>query len=51
MLRSFSPAERRPFFDALSEQLGSKSLAVQGVEYPATFAGFNQNGTDGVPSM
>jgi hypothetical protein len=40
-----------PFFDALSEQLGSKSLAVQGVEYPATFAGFNQNGTDGVPSM
>jgi hypothetical protein len=40
-----------PFFDTLSEQLGSKSLAVQGVEYPATFAGFNQNGTDGVPSM
>lgn len=40
-----------PFFDALSEQLGAKSLAVQGVEYPATFAGFNRNGTDGVPSM
>ncbi|KAF2036572.1 cutinase [Setomelanomma holmii] len=40
-----------PFFDALKEQLGSKSLAVQGVEYPATFAGFNRNGTDGVPSM
>ena len=40
-----------PFFDALSEQLGAGSLAVQGVEYPATFAGFNRNGTDGVPSM
>jgi cutinase len=40
-----------PFFDALSEQLGDKSLSVQGVEYPATFAGFNQNGTNGVPSM
>ncbi|KAL5392902.1 hypothetical protein DPSP01_000597 [Paraphaeosphaeria sporulosa] len=40
-----------PFFDALKEQLGSKSLAVQGVEYPATFAGFNKNGTEGVPSM
>ncbi|KAH7356203.1 cutinase [Pyrenochaeta sp. MPI-SDFR-AT-0127] len=40
-----------PFFDALSEQLGSKTLAVQGVEYPATFAGFNKNGTEGVPSM
>ncbi|GJC83077.1 cutinase [Colletotrichum liriopes] len=40
-----------PFFDALQEQLGSKSLAFQGVEYPATFAGFNKNGTDGVPSM
>ena len=40
-----------PFLDALSEQLGGKSLVVQGVEYPATFAGFNQNGTDGVPSM
>ena len=40
-----------PFFDALSEQLGNRSLAVQGVEYPATFAGFNLNGTEGVPSM
>ncbi|KAF2653706.1 carbohydrate esterase family 5 protein [Lophiostoma macrostomum CBS 122681] len=40
-----------PFFDALSKQLGNASLAVQGVEYPATFAGFNRNGTDGVPSM
>ncbi|MBE3043619.1 cutinase family protein [Candidatus Bathyarchaeota archaeon] len=40
-----------PFFDALSEELGAGSLAVQGVEYPATFAGFNRNGTDGVPSM
>ncbi|KAJ4286510.1 hypothetical protein N0V90_013210 [Kalmusia sp. IMI 367209] len=40
-----------PFFDALKEQLGGKTLAVQGVEYPATFAGFNRNGTDGVPSM
>ncbi|KAM0323501.1 hypothetical protein ACHAQA_008781 [Verticillium albo-atrum] len=40
-----------PFFDALSEQLGTKTLAVQGVDYPATFAGFNRNGTDGVPSM
>ncbi|KAF6820410.1 cutinase [Colletotrichum musicola] len=41
-----------PFFDALREQMGgSKSLAVQGVEYPATFAGFNRNGTDGVPSL
>lgn len=40
-----------PFFDALSEQLGGKTLAVQGVEYPATFAGFNLNGTQGVPSM
>ncbi|KAF2684258.1 carbohydrate esterase family 5 protein [Lentithecium fluviatile CBS 122367] len=40
-----------PFFDALTEQLGGKSLSIQGVEYPATFAGFNRNGTDGVPSM
>ncbi|RMZ71358.1 cutinase [Pyrenophora seminiperda CCB06] len=40
-----------PFIDALGKQLGNKSLAVQGVEYPATFAGFNKNGTDGVPSM
>ncbi|KAL1597154.1 hypothetical protein SLS60_008736 [Paraconiothyrium brasiliense] len=40
-----------PFYDALKEQLGSKTLAFQGVEYPATFAGFNKNGTDGVPSM
>ena len=40
-----------PFIDALSEQLGSKSLAVQGVEYPATFRGFNLNGTEGVASM
>jgi hypothetical protein len=40
-----------PFFEALSEQLEGKSLAVQGVEYPATFAGFNKNGTEGVPSM
>ncbi|KAH8723270.1 cutinase, partial [Phaeosphaeriaceae sp. PMI808] len=40
-----------PFIDALGKQLGGKSLAVQGVEYPATFAGFNRNGTDGVPSM
>ncbi|KAH7119579.1 cutinase [Dendryphion nanum] len=40
-----------PFIDALKEQLGSKSLAVQGVKYPATFAGFNLNGTEGVSSM
>ncbi|KPM40477.1 hypothetical protein AK830_g6084 [Neonectria ditissima] len=40
-----------PFFDALSAQLGNTSLTVQGVEYPATFAGFNLNGTEGVPSM
>lgn len=40
-----------PFFDALKEQLGNKSLAFQGVKYPATFAGFNKNGTEGVPSM
>ncbi|KAK7423040.1 hypothetical protein QQX98_001330 [Neonectria punicea] len=40
-----------PFFDALSEQLGNASLTVQGVDYPATFAGFNLNGTEGVPSM
>lgn len=40
-----------PFFEALSEQLGGKSLSLQGVEYPASFAGFNQNGTEGVPSM
>jgi cutinase len=40
-----------PFFDALKEQLGSKSLAMQGVEYPATFAGFNESSTEGVPSM
>lgn len=40
-----------PFFDALKEELGGRTLAVQGVEYPATFAGFNRNGTDGVPSM
>ncbi|PVI02981.1 carbohydrate esterase family 5 protein [Periconia macrospinosa] len=40
-----------PFFEALKKQLGNKSLALQGVEYPATFAGFNKNGTEGVPSM
>ncbi|KAF4986086.1 hypothetical protein FDECE_16131 [Fusarium decemcellulare] len=40
-----------PFFDDLTEQLGDRSLSVQGVEYPATFAGFNKNGTEGVPSM
>ncbi|PNH43695.1 hypothetical protein VD0004_g3840 [Verticillium dahliae] len=40
-----------PFFDALRDQLGAETLAVQGVAYPATFAGFNRNGTDGVPSM
>ncbi|KAL0944833.1 cutinase [Colletotrichum truncatum] len=40
-----------PFMDALKERLGGRSLAVQGVQYPATFAGFNRNGTDGVPSM
>lgn len=40
-----------PFFDALRKQLGDRSLAVQGVDYPATFAGFNRNGTDGVQSM
>ncbi|KAK6213744.1 cutinase [Colletotrichum tabaci] len=40
-----------PFFDALKEQLGGRSVAIQGVEYPATFAGFNRNGTEGVPSM
>ncbi|KAF9880071.1 cutinase [Colletotrichum karsti] len=40
-----------PFFDALKAQSGGKSIAVQGVEYPATFAGFNRNGTEGVPSM
>ncbi|KXJ85012.1 cutinase, partial [Microdochium bolleyi] len=40
-----------PFLDALSEQLAGRSLSVQGVEYPATFAGFNKNGTEGVPSM
>jgi cutinase len=40
-----------PFIDALNQQKGAASLSVQGVEYPATFAGFNRNGTDGVPSM
>ncbi|KAF1950723.1 cutinase-domain-containing protein [Byssothecium circinans] len=40
-----------PFVDALKKELGTKSLAVQGVEYPATFAGFNKNGAEGVPSM
>jgi cutinase len=40
-----------PFLDALHEQLGNRSHAFQGVEYPATFAGFNANGTEGVPSM
>lgn len=40
-----------PFFDAIKEQLSGKTLAVQGVNYPASFAGFNRNGTDGVPSM
>ncbi|KAM5354553.1 hypothetical protein ACJ41O_001200 [Fusarium nematophilum] len=40
-----------PFLDALSEQLTGRSITVQGVEYPATFAGFNKNGTEGVPSM
>ncbi|KAF1966327.1 cutinase [Bimuria novae-zelandiae CBS 107.79] len=40
-----------PFFDALKKKLAGRTLAVQGVDYPATFAGFNRNGTDGVPSM
>ncbi|KAK1613519.1 cutinase [Colletotrichum phormii] len=40
-----------PFFDALNQQRGTKSVSIQGVEYPATFAGFNKNGTEGVPSM
>ncbi|KAH7362644.1 cutinase [Plectosphaerella cucumerina] len=40
-----------PFLDALATQLGSRTLAAQGVEYPATFAGFNDNGVNGVPSM
>ncbi|KAK1703641.1 cutinase [Colletotrichum lupini] len=40
-----------PFFDALNQQRGTKTVSIQGVEYPATFAGFNKNGTEGVPSM
>ncbi|KAL2881993.1 hypothetical protein SGCOL_002732 [Colletotrichum sp. CLE4] len=40
-----------PFFDALNQQRGTKSVSIQGVEYPATFAGFNKNGSEGVPSM
>ncbi|EXF77964.1 cutinase [Colletotrichum fioriniae PJ7] len=40
-----------PFFDALDQQRGTKTVSIQGVEYPATFAGFNKNGTEGVPSM
>ncbi|KXH65711.1 cutinase [Colletotrichum salicis] len=40
-----------PFFDALNQQRGTKTVSLQGVEYPATFAGFNKNGTEGVPSM
>lgn len=40
-----------PFFDALNQQRGTRSVSIQGVEYPATFAGFNKNGTEGVPSM
>jgi hypothetical protein len=40
-----------PFIDALNEQKGASTLSVQGVEYPASFAGFNRNGSDGVPSM
>ncbi|EEY14771.1 cutinase [Verticillium alfalfae VaMs.102] len=41
-----------PFFDALRDQLGAETLAVQGVAYPGhLLPGFNRNGTDGVPSM
>ncbi|GJC99383.1 cutinase [Colletotrichum higginsianum] len=35
-----------PFFDALKEQIRGKSVAIQGVECPATFAGFNKNATE-----
>lgn len=40
-----------PFLKALREQLGSRTHSFQGIEYPATFAGFNANGTNGIPSM
>jgi cutinase len=40
-----------PFIDALNQQKRTASLSVQGVEYPASFAGFNRNGSEGVPSM
>ena len=40
-----------PFIDALNEKKGRMSVSFQGVEYPASFAGFNRNGSDGVPSM
>ncbi|KAJ3952550.1 hypothetical protein N0V92_011006 [Colletotrichum tropicale] len=40
-----------PFFDALKKQAAGKSVNIQGVAYPATFEGFNNNGTEGVPSM
>ncbi|KAI8270173.1 hypothetical protein K4K58_011574 [Colletotrichum sp. SAR11_239] len=40
-----------PFFDALKQQAAGKSINIQGVAYPATFEGFNNNGTEGVPSM
>ncbi|KAK2729077.1 cutinase [Colletotrichum kahawae] len=40
-----------PFFDALKKQADGKSVNIQGVTYPATFEGFNNNGTEGVPSM
>ncbi|WQF84680.1 Putative cutinase/acetylxylan esterase, alpha/Beta hydrolase [Colletotrichum destructivum] len=35
-----------PFFDALKEQPGGRSVAIQGIEYPVTLTGFNRNGTE-----
>lgn len=36
-----------PFFNALADIIGSQSLAVQGVDYPATIAGYLEGGDPG----
>lgn len=41
-----------PFFDALGQQVGAGNLAVQGVDYPASIAGFLAGGdADGSKAM
>lgn len=40
-----------PFFQALAEEIGSDSLAVQGVDYPASIGGIISLGSDGGKKM